>query len=498
MHIVVSRTHIRRIRIGQPPFLRCLIDRIGRHHIETACLQGRYTLREDEWLTREVLWHILHPLMMIVKTNQIDGSTLEEVVIGRRLVTAGRDGARSVVTLHDLRQMLGEQTLYAQFPILRQRRCVVTCVQDQVRLFQRQGIGLSRGPLLEHLVTYRPHQYRRVITIAQHQIRQVALMPLVEETGIVVLCLLASPHIEALVHHDQSHRVAHIQQFRGWRIMRRADRVHTHRLQLRQLTMQRILIERSAQTSEVVMLTDTIQLEVLAIEPETSLGIELEIAEARSGLHLVHHLATGNQLCTHRIDIRILAAPFAGLPVVGGPAIGIQPGIPDRHLLTGGILVIHLDLAVVYIDAPVLHVDGRGLRQPHMTVDAAAAIPAGIGLVGVVDTHGHHVLALLHIGRDVILETRIAVRTEADLLAVHIDRRVHIDAVELQEIFLVDGRRQREMLPVPPDSPGQGTTASTTGVTYIEVPFDGPVMGHIETAPIAVVIIHLRHLSRVA
>ena len=440
MHIVVSRTHIRRIRIGQPPLLRCLIDRIGRHHIEAACLQGRYTLREDEWLAREVLWHILHPLMVIVESNQVDSATLEEVVVGRRLVTAGRDGARSVVTLHNLCQMLGEQTLYAQFPVLRQRRCVVTCVQDEVRLLQRQGIGLCRRPLLEHLVADGPHQDRGVVTVAQDQVRQVALVPLVEEAGIVVLRLLAPPHVEALVHHDQSHRVAHVQQLRGRRIVRRADRVHTHRLEFRELTMQGILIEGSAQAAEVVMLADAVQLEVLAIEPEAGLRIELEIAEARRGLHLVDHLATGNQLRTHRIDIRILAAPFAGLPDVGGPAIGIQPDILDRHLLTGGILVIHLHLAVVYIDAPVLHVDGVGLRQPHMTVDTTATIPARVRLVAVIHPHGHYVLALLHIGRDVILETRIAIRTEADLLAVHIDRRVHIDAVELQEIFLVDSR----------------------------------------------------------
>ena len=133
-----------------------------------------------------------------------------------------------------------------------------------------------------------------------------------------------------------------------------------------------------------------------------------------------------------------------------------------------------------------------------MTVDTTATIPARVRLVAVIHPHGHYVLALLHVRRDVILETRIAIRTEADLLAVHIDRRVHIDAVELQEIFLVDNRRQREMLPVPPDSTRQGTTAGTTGVTHVEVALDGPVVGHIETAPIAVVIIHLRHLSRVA
>ena len=91
--------------------------------------------------------------MMVVKANQIDGPTLEEVVIGRRLVTASRDRPRRIVALHDLCQMLGEQALYRELPVLRQRRCVMTCIQNQVRLLQRQGISLSTRPLLEHLVT---------------------------------------------------------------------------------------------------------------------------------------------------------------------------------------------------------------------------------------------------------------------------------------------------------------------------------------------------------
>ena len=87
----------------------------------------------------------------------------------------------------------------------------MACVQNEVRLFEGKGIGLSIRPLLEYLVTNAPHQDRGVITVSQNQIREVALMPLVEKSGIVVLRLLASPHIERLVHDNQSHRVAHIQ-----------------------------------------------------------------------------------------------------------------------------------------------------------------------------------------------------------------------------------------------------------------------------------------------
>ena len=58
--------------------------------------------------------------------------------------------------------------------------------------------------------------------------------------------------------------------------MRTTDRVHSHRLQFRKFTMQGILVEGSSKTSEVMMLTDTIELEVLAIKPEARLCIKLE------------------------------------------------------------------------------------------------------------------------------------------------------------------------------------------------------------------------------
>ena len=309
MHIVVGRTHIRRVGIGQPPLLRCLEYGIGGHLIEAACLQGRYTLREDKRLAGEVLRHILHPLMVVVEADKIDGAALEEVVVRRRLIAAGRDGARGVVTLHDLCQMPGEQTLHGEFPVLRQRRGVVACVQDQVSLFQRQRVSFGRRPLLEHLVADRPHQDARVVTVAQNQIREVALVPLVEEPRIVVLRLLAAPHVEALVHHDQSHRVAHVQQLWCRGIMRRTDGVHTHRLQLRQLTVQGILVECSTQTAEVVMLTHAVQLEVLAVQPEARLGIKLKVAEATSGLVGVHHLAPNGHLRQYLIHIRLLTRP---------------------------------------------------------------------------------------------------------------------------------------------------------------------------------------------
>ena len=54
--------------------------------------------------------------------------------------------------------------------------------------------------------------------------------------------------------------------------------------------MKGILIKGSPQATEVVVLTDTIQLEVLAIEPEARLRIKPECTEACGGLVGIHHL----------------------------------------------------------------------------------------------------------------------------------------------------------------------------------------------------------------
>ena len=74
--------------------------------------------------------------------------------------------------------------------------------------------------------------------------------------------------------------------------------------------MQGILVQRGTQTAKVVMLADTIELEVLAVEPEARLRIEPEITEARGGLYLVHYFAASNQLRAYLIYIGVFAGPL--------------------------------------------------------------------------------------------------------------------------------------------------------------------------------------------
>ena len=92
-------------------------------------------------------------------------------------------------------------------------------IQNEVGLFERQRVCFCRRPLFEHLISYAPHEDAGMVAVAQDEVGQVALMPFVKETGIVVLSLFAPPHIKRLVHDDESHGVAHIQQFGCWRVV---------------------------------------------------------------------------------------------------------------------------------------------------------------------------------------------------------------------------------------------------------------------------------------
>ena len=149
------------------------------------------------------------------------------------------------------------------------------------------------------------------------------------------------------------------------------------------------------------------------------------------------------------------------------------------------------------VDTPVLNVDGMGFGEPNMAVDATAGVPTGVGLVGVVDTHCHHVLTFVDVRGDVVLEAGVAIRAGAYLLAVYEYRRIHVDSVELQEILFF-ACRQRKVFPVPPDATGEGTAGGAAGVAIVEIALDGPVVRDIESAPMGIVILRTGHLSRVA
>ena len=131
-----------------------------------------------------------------------------------------------------------------------------------------------------------------------------------------------------------------------------------------------------------------------------------------------------------------------------------------------------------------------GLHQTHITIDAAAGIPAGVRLLRIVHTHGNHILGIpFKKMRYVIAEGYISIRTHAEADAVDKNFRIHIYTVKLQAPQLAAVLRWcKKRLPVPADTARQRAAAHSGRILRAEVAFYCPVMRKFETAPSGVVI----------
>src|SRR5215213_1482263 len=118
----------------------------------------------------------------------------------------------------------------------------------------------------------------RMIAVAPHSVAQVSLSPLAEIQMIVVWILGDGPCIEQLVHHQETHAVAQIQKFRGWRIMRCANGIHAQSPERFQPSLPRAQRDSRAKSAGIVMKTDALDLEVVPVEPEARRGVEMKLA----------------------------------------------------------------------------------------------------------------------------------------------------------------------------------------------------------------------------
>lgn len=73
MAVVIRRAGQRRVEERLVPTLRPYEHRVCRHTIIAACHKGRDTLGDVERLAREVLRHILEPIVMVVETYDVEG-----------------------------------------------------------------------------------------------------------------------------------------------------------------------------------------------------------------------------------------------------------------------------------------------------------------------------------------------------------------------------------------------------------------------------------------
>ena len=210
------------------------------------------------------------------------------------------------------------------------------------------------------------------------------------------------------------------------------DSIHTHIAKDGELAMHRILVQGSTQTTEVVVLADTINLKVPAIQEETFSGIKLHISETSGCSSGIHHLAVHHQFALHSIEIAFPDVPklrvlhlellhLAALTLCYYLTCRIIDGITDGKFQLAAISQeIHLHLHITlrrgrYILPPLRNVCLlHGLGKPNMAIDAAARIPAAIGLVAVIHLHGDDIITLpINIRCKVVLKSTVTIRPGA-------------------------------------------------------------------------------------
>ena len=137
------------------------------------------------------------------------------------------------------------------------------------------------------------------------------------------------------------------------------------------------------------------------------------------------------------------------------------------------------------------HVDRSRGDEADVAVDAAAGVPTRVGLLCVVASHGDDIVLALgvEVGGDFVRERAVAVGPCPDRVAVHEDRAVHEDAVELNrhDLALGDAFRSLEMLAVPAYAARKGASAGAGRIIRREFAFDGPVVRQVELPPAAVI-----------
>ena len=250
-----------------------------------------------------------------------------------------------------------------------------------------------------------------------------------------------------------------------------------------------------------MVLADTVQLDILPVEPEAGLSIKAEVAESGIGPHLVHHTPLGYDLSAHPIYIWMFRRPQTR---VLDFRTHIATRSVENRVLDLIALSSHADinfhLAILGIgldvDTRITDIDGFGPDKPDVAIDAASGIPARIGLVGIVDTHGNDVVATAQVAGNVVLERAVAIRSVAEFLAIDVDSGVHVDAIELDEVKT--GIADPEMLAIPPHTTRQGSPTRPRGIGSQKVTFDCPVVRQVQCTPVGVIVFVTGHNGRIS
>ena len=128
-------------------------------------------------------------VIVVVVADDVEGIALEEVVVRIRLVATCRDGACGIELADDVGEAFCQEGIDTLLVAVGKCGGIVSEVEDEVSLFDGEFCAIVARPLFQHFVSCAPHQDAWMIAVAKDEVGEVALKPLVEVVGIVVLRL---------------------------------------------------------------------------------------------------------------------------------------------------------------------------------------------------------------------------------------------------------------------------------------------------------------------
>jgi len=401
--------------------------------------------------------------------------------------------------------------------------CRVVLVADLHQPLEN-GLGQLGLGRVVNLVAHAPQDHARVVPVTADRVRHVDLGPLVEEQVVVEGVLGHGPAVEELVHDQEPHPVAQVQELRGHRVVGRAHGIGPDLPEPLEAPLPHPQGHGSPESASVVVQAHAPDPDVLAVEPETALRPELGLAYAEGHGLFVDHLVACHDLGDGLVQVGLVQVPeprsadievldeVRGLAGGHGPGLrlaglglpSVRPGeedtdpdlpvllrpVPDHGLHPHGGL-IGRDLRGGHEGGPRVEVHRVRDDQADVAVDPCARVPTGGGLPGVVRAHGQDVQLVVAQAEgpgQLIAEAHVPEGPLAQGLAVDPDLAVGHDPVELHEDPAAQGvLGQDQVLAVPAHAPGQESARTASGVVLVEGPFNAPVVRHIHLAPRRVV-----------
>ena len=190
------------------------------------------------------------------------------------------------------------------------RSCGVELLHNVIEFTGAVHSLIIRFPCLTHLITDTPYYHRWMIPVAQHHIGNVIMSILVVERFVISRL----PFVECLIENKQSECVTYSKKLRRGRIVGTTNGIASYTLEGLKATEPHLIWHCHAKTTGILMQAHSLEFHILAIEPESSIGIKADVAESKWSRYLIAHPTLGILYGSDKgVHNRRIAAPQLGI-----------------------------------------------------------------------------------------------------------------------------------------------------------------------------------------